>query len=1333
MSSAVRWTGVLDIAALDRSLDAVIARHEALRTTFATRDGRGIRVIAPSLKLALHVVDLTGVDEAELGRLVREDARAPFDLAHGPLVRARLVRLGPNDHVMLFGVHHIVFDGWSFGVLFGELATLYAAFTSGGEPALPPLAIQYADFAAWQRHVLSGEVMAEQLAYWKRQMSGSPRLLELPTDRPRPAVMTNAGATRSFRLSRTLTASLHALSRAESTTLFMTLLAAFQTLLHRYSRQSDIVVGSPIANRTREETENLMGFFLNTLMFRTDLSGEPTFRGLLGRVREVSLGAYAHQDLPFEKLVDELKPERNLSYAPLFQVLFILQGKWDAVDLPGLALAPVPLTDELDSGTSKLDLSLSMDDHPDGLRGDVEYNTDLFDESTIIRFIGHFERLLESIAANPDQRISVLPILRDAERHQLVVAWNDTERPYPKRPLLHELVEEQAAIAPSATAVVFEGQTLAYGVLNERANQLARHLRSLGVGVDTLVAVATERSFDMVVSLLAVLKAGAAYVPLDPGYPRDRLAFMISDSRPQVVLIQEHLRRSIPTDDRDVIAIDSAWPEISRQPDTNLGVVVAPDHLVYVIYTSGSTGRPKGVMNTHAGAINHMWWLADQFGFGASDSILQKTPFSFDASVWELFLPLVRGGRLVMAKPEGHQDPAYMADVIRTEAITTLQFVPAMLALFVEIDAVASCTSLRRVVAGGEALSFGTVRRFREMLAADLYNMYGQTEASDDSSYWRCTGNESATVPIGRPIGNMRVHVLDANLEPSPIGVAGEIHIGGAGLARGYLDRPALTAERFVPDPFARIAGGRLYKTGDLGRVRADGVIEFLGRIDHQVKIRGFRVELGEVEAELGLHPALREAVAMVREDARGEPRLVAYLVGTDIDVSALRAFLRERLPDYMVPSAFVVLDELPLTPNGKVDRNALPVPELPTSERKYVAPQTASEERLAALWSELLHVERIGRDDNFFELGGHSLLAVQLVGRLQRLGLGTELRTLFTTPTLAALAATLGSHRDVIVPPNLLRADGTTITPSQLPLISLTQADIDRIVARVPGGVANVQDIYALSPLQDGILFHHLLAAEGDPYVLMDHVSFPDRAMLDRYLDAGQQVVDRHDALRTAFVWDGTSVPAQVVWRKAPLHITEIELESSEVPGSVQMMQRFGPRNYRMDLTRAPLLHYVVAREPGSTRWLLLELGHHLIADHTTMELVTEEVKALLADRAHELGPAEPFRNLVAQSRLGKTDADHEQFFKAMLGDIDEPTLPFGLSEVHGDGTNILEAHRALPAALNDRLRAQARRLGVSLASVCHLPWAKSSRAYQRSRTRGFWHGAIRAQFCRR
>ncbi|MCA1634100.1 MAG: amino acid adenylation domain-containing protein, partial [Acidobacteria bacterium] len=874
------------------------------------------------------------------------------------------------------------------------------------------LPVQYADYGAWQRDWLQGEVLAEQVAYWRGQLGGQPAALQLPTDRPRPAVQTFKGAKEVVRLPASLADSLKALSRQEGSTLFMTLLAAFKALLYRYTGQEDILVGTPVAGRDRVEVEKLIGFFVNTLVMRTDLSGGVTFRELVGRMREVALGAYTHHDLPFEVVVEELQPERDLSRNPFFQVWFLLQNASQHVsfELPGLALTP--LGGEFQS--SQFDLTCNLADSPAGLHCSFEYNSDLFDAGTVRRMLGHFRSLLEHAAADPDRPLRSIPLVTQEEQ-SLLASWNDTRADYGQAECLHTLFERQAARTPDAVAVTFNGTELKYRELEARANQLARHLRTLGVGPEARAGVCMQRSIEMVVALLGVLKAGAAYVPLDPEYPRERLDFMLEDSQVSVLLTQQALLDTLSPQTARVVALDSDWHVISEQSGDALRLEMSAEHPAYVIYTSGSTGRPKGVVITHRAISNHMLWMSDEMPLDAEDRVLQKTPLSFDASVWEFYAPLLCGAQLVMAPPGAHRDSAALVRHMREESVTVVQVVPSMLRLLVEEEEIAECESLRRVCVGGEALSAELVKRFRERVDAELYNLYGPTEATIDASSWRADGTERVT--IGRPVSNVRMYVVDESLNPVPVGVAGELLIGGDGLARGYLNRPGLTAEKFTPNPFGEVGGGRLYRTGDLVRYLAGGELEYLGRIDHQVKVRGFRIELGEIESALEADERVRQAVVVARQEG-GESRLVAYVVGEGAAANGLRARLKKELPEYMTPSAFVLMDELPLTPNGKVDRRALPEPEYlrPELEEAYVAPSNAPEKRLAAIWQQVLGVEEVGVEDNFFDLGGHSLLMVQVLGKvkLERV-FEQELSMIemFQYPTISALVGYMERARE--------------------------------------------------------------------------------------------------------------------------------------------------------------------------------------------------------------------------------------------------------------------------------------------------------------------------------
>ncbi|NJO96593.1 MAG: amino acid adenylation domain-containing protein [Pleurocapsa sp. CRU_1_2] len=1021
MSGAIRLSGQLDLNALQQALSEIVRRHEVLRTSFSTVNGQPIQVIHPEATLKIKVVDLQQLEvrerETELQQQVQQEASIPFNLERSPLLRCSWLQLDTRESVLLLTMHHIVSDGWSIGILIQELSSLYSAFCAGKSSPLPELAIQYGDFALWQRQWLSGEVLETQLDYWQQQLQCAPELLQLPTDRPRPLEQTYRGATQSFTLAAELSQKLQAWSGESGSTLFMTLLAGFATLLYRYSGQTDIVIGSPIANRNRSEIESLIGFFVNTLVLRSNLADNPSIQELLAQVRETTLKAYEHQDVPFEKLVEVLQPQRSLSHSPLFQVMFVLQNTpMEEMELAGVTLTQL----ERKSTVAQFDLTLSVTETEAGLEGFWEYNTDLFEGSTIERMSKHFQTLLEAIANNPQQRVSELPLLTQPERHQLLVEWNETERNYPKDKCLHQLFEEQVEKTPDAVAVVFEEQQLTYRELNNRANQLAHYLKSLGVKPETLVGICIERSVEMVVGLLGILKAGGAYVPLDPHYPQERLSYMLADSRVEVLLSQSSLLPSLPEHQAKVVCLDTDWSLIEPYSLNNLEVEVSQKNLAYVIYTSGSTGKPKGVMNAHQGIVNRLLWMQNTYQLTSSDRIVQKTPFSFDVSVWEFFWPLLTGARIVVAKPEGHKDSNYLVDLIVRQQITTIHFVPPMLQVFLQEPQLEKCSCLKRVIASGEALPWELTQRFFSQLECELHNLYGPTEAAIDVTYWQCQPQEKLQlVPIGRPIANTQIYLLDQNLQPVPIGVAGELHIGGDGLARGYLNRSELTKEKFIPNPFASSLSQRLYKTGDLARYLPDGNIEYLGRIDHQVKIRGFRIELGEIEAVLGNYPQIQQGVVIAREDIPGSKSLVAYIVtrGESLSTNQLREFLSSKLPEYMVPNIFVSLDTLPLTPNGKVDRKALPAPEGKIAlEQEYVAPRTPNEEMIVKIFSSVLGVSKVGIYDNFFEIGGHSLLATQVVSRLREaFQIDLPLRSLFERATVAQLAEYITTTSQVV------------------------------------------------------------------------------------------------------------------------------------------------------------------------------------------------------------------------------------------------------------------------------------------------------------------------------
>jgi len=1006
MGDIVDFYGKYNPEAMRKAINDLVRRHEILRTSFSHSGGQPVQVISPEMDLPLAELDLSSLSEKERERewtrVVSEQGRKPFDLSQAPLLRATLVHLSPHEHRLLLTTHHILADEWSMEVVHQDLKRIYDAFSQGRPSPLPELPIQYADFAIWQRNWLQGEVLESQTAYWEKELAGAPFILELPTDKLRPATQSFRGAMATFQIPAKLLEQLKMLGREQQATLFMILESGFMALLHRYTGQEDIIVGTPISGRTRSETENLIGLFLNTIVLRATFSERQNFLSLLQQVRERALGAYAHPDLPFEHLVAALAPDRDPSRTPLFQVMFILhnsEGESQVSKASG--------NRELGTGTSKFDLSLILSENENGLDGLIEYNTDLFEETTILRLAGYYAKLLEAIVADPDRNITALPIFSDAERQQLLVDWNNTAEEFRGKDLcLQQLIEEQALRTPDHVGLVVGEQTLTYGELNRRANQLAHHLTGLGVGPDVLVGLYVERSIEMVVGILGILKAGGAYVPLDPSFPQSRLSYMVEDSKMGVLLAHRGLDEAkLQVKPPAIVHLDSDWNEITKLSGDSAGLpVAATNNRAYVLYTSGSTGKPKGVEIPHSAIVNFLLSMQREPGFSATDTLLAVTTLSFDIAGLEIYLPLIAGGRTVIASREDIQDPARLIKRMQESGCTVMQATPATWRAL--IQAGWSGSPNLKVLCGGEAL----LRDLAEDLlprCAELWNMYGPTETTVWSTIHRITF-ATPSIPIGKPIANTQLYVMNAQRNLVPAGAIGELYIGGDGLARGYLHREELTRERFVPSPF--VPKALLYRTGDLARWLPGGTLECLGRVDNQVKVRGFRIELGEIEAALSVHPKIRQCAAIAREDLPGDKQLVAYFEAQPNQVptaSDLRSHLEKDLPGYMIPSAFVVMEKLPLTPNGKIDRKSLPAPEQSVAVRTdFVAPQNPCEQMLAQIWAQVLKVKRVGRHDNFFELGGHSLLAVRVVADIEKLTkVRLPLAMLLQGPTIAELA----------------------------------------------------------------------------------------------------------------------------------------------------------------------------------------------------------------------------------------------------------------------------------------------------------------------------------------
>jgi amino acid adenylation domain-containing protein len=1053
--------GGLDRAALRKALDRIMARHEVLRTTFAFVAGEPVQQIAPAEESRFHLVehDLRGRSDAkeELKRVAAEESGTPFDLHAGPLIRGRLIQLADQENALLITMHHIVSDGWSMGVFTDELSTLYKAFLRDEADPLPELKIQYADYAVWQRRWMDGEVLGKQAEYWARALAGAPDLLQLPADHARPEQQSYSGAATRLVLDEKLTAGLRGLSRKHSTTMYMTVLAGWAALLVRLSGQDEVVIGTPVANRNRVELEGLIGFFVNTLALRLGVSDTATVGKLLERVKGQILAAQEHEHLPFEQVVEIIRPPRSLAHNPVFQVMFAWQNAPKGmIDLAGLQVSP--LTD-LPHNISKFDLTLWLREEGHQIVGVVEYATALYEQSTIERYTGYFRRLLEAMVADDTQKVDRLPMLPHEERQQLLYEWNATEADYPRDKCVHHLFEEQVEKTPNSTALAYENESLSYAALNARANQLAHHLRELGVGLDKRVAICAERGLEIVVGLLAILKAGGAYVPLDPTHPAERLRFMIEDSAPVVLLTQTRLKDSFmgSGDAWPIVMLldgdDAGWMTLDgeRGPSFNetrfKATGVTAENLACIIYTSGSTGKSKGVAVQHGGIVNLVHDWTTRFGNRVRRDALQAslwTSFGFDVSIFELFAGFCLSATVNIVPEQIRGDSRALSAWFLAHGIAFGYLPPFFIRDSQHADAPISPLPLELVLVGVEPSAESALYQLQTNTPGlQIVNGYGPAETTVFSTTYPEIGDRSRNTPIGRPLANTRIYILDAHEEPVPVGVTGELYIGGVGVARGYLNRPELTAERFVRDPFAAEAGARMYRTGDLGRWLADGNIEFLGRNDFQVKIRGFRIELGEIEARLREHEGVREAVVLAREDTPGDKRLVAYYTArgeNSVGAQELRAHVAARLPEYMVPAAYVKLESLPLTPNGKLNRKALPAPEGDAyGVRQYEAPQGEIEELLAGIWAKLLHLERVGRHDNFFELGGHSLMAVTLVERLAQAGLKADVRALFATPTLAKLAASFDMNAPALeTPANRIPSPQKTTSSSRIVELSI-------------------------------------------------------------------------------------------------------------------------------------------------------------------------------------------------------------------------------------------------------------------------------------------------------
>ncbi|MDH1010961.1 amino acid adenylation domain-containing protein [Pseudomonas nicosulfuronedens] len=1324
--AAVRLRGELDEGALERAFTALIARHESLRTVFRSaqpghlasadnagalcalrepagevlrsaedRSGRAndaqrhppqggpgiaaddevMQCILPPGPAHLEAKDFGS--EAEARQWLNDCAQRSFDLAEGPLLRLHLARL-PGEALLLVNLHHIIADGWSIGVLIDEFAVLYSAEVQGAKADLAELPIQYSDMARWQRLWLAAGEGERQLAYWKQQLGDESLLLTLPGDRPRPLVQSYRGATFDFELPRELSEALRDLARGQGATLFMLILAAYQLLLSRYSGQRELRVGVPIAGRGRAESERLIGFFVNTQVLPARIDGDESFSAFLARTREAVLGAQANPDLPFEQLVDALQPERSLSYNPLFQVACNHQpSRRDALrELPGgLQLESL----ELDSGIAKFDLTLNTEESRDGqVRGQFMYATDQFDAATIERLAGHFLNLLRGLVADPHCPVARLPLLDGSEREQLLYGWNDTAMDYPREACLHQLIEQQVQRSPADVALTDGQRRFSYAELNSRANRLAHWLREQGVGPDSRVGVALERSVELPVALLAVLKAGGAYVPLDPEFPAERLAHMLEDGDVRLLLTQQHLLGELPQTGARAFCLDRDWAQLEGYADSDLHNLATPDDLAYVIYTSGSTGKPKGVAVRHGGVVNFMLSMAREPGLEAQDRVLALTSLSFDISALELYLPLLVGGRVVLVDRDVARDPSRLLGVALEQGVTVIQATPSTWTLLSGHEDFPRLTGCR-FFCGGEALSAELADKLTAQTDA-LWNLYGPTETTIWSAAWRI--EKGARALLGKPIANTQLYILDGELQPAPIGVAGELYIAGDGLARGYHGRPELTNERFVADPYSRDANARMYRTGDLARWRADGVLEYLGRLDHQVKIRGFRIELGEIESRLLGQPGVREAVVIAR-DAGAVKQLVGYVTG-QIETD-LRAALLEELPDYMVPAQIVLLERMPLTPNGKLDRKALPEPDFSLLQKRYRAPESQREQTLAAIWCAVLGLERVGLDDNFFELGGDSIVSIQVVSRARAAGLQLSPKDLFQHQTLQALARVAADHVAEETP----AAAATIDAPDAVQLAAL---GLD------PAGI---EDLYPLSPMQQGMLFHGVDGSEGGVYVNQLRVEVQGLDV-ERFRAAWQAALDAHDNLRAGVHWQGLDKPVQAVHKHVELPLEVLDWRGREDLAAALDELAAAERSRSFDLERPPLLRLVLVRSDEASHQLVYTHHHILLDGWSNAQLFAEALRRYNGETIAEQGRYRDYIHwLQAQDQQQAQD-----FWIARLHGFAQPTVLADSLARPAEGSGHGLEYSRYDAAATERLKAFARSQRVTLNTLVQAAW---------------------------
>lgn len=1294
--TALRLEGELNISALQGALNQLVDRHEILRTTFDTIDEQPQQTIHSQMPLPIGQVNLSALSataqEQAVEQLAVSEGAQAFNLSQGPLLRITLIQLSATESVLLLTLHHIISDAWSMGIFVRELATLYTAAIQSQPLSLAKLPIQYADFAHWQRH--QTDRLAPQLRYWQEQFAILPPVLALPTDHPRPAQQTYRGDRCTIELPETLTQALNHLAQETDCTLFMVLLASFQTLLHRYTHQSDLTVGTPIANRNQIEIEGLIGFFINTLALRADLSGHPTFRQLLAQVRKRTIGAYEHQDVSFEKLVDELEVPRDLSHSPLFQVMLIVQNAPTAsLQVPGLTLTPL----NYETQTTKFDLTLICIEQERHLTTVMEFNTDLYEPATIQRMLSHWQTLLLGLTQNPQTPIGFLPLLEPGTQ-TLPKSWNQPQVDIPQS-LVHQRFEWQVQQSPDAIALTYEHQSLTYQALNQQANQLAHYLQSQRVGPEVYVGICLERSPDLLVALLAVFKAGGTYIPLDPSYPSERLAFMVKDSGLQLLLTQTHLQDrpfQIPC-----LCLDQDQHLWATASDLDPISDVTSAHLAYVIYTSGSTGQPKGVQITHQSLVNFLHAHQQSPGISAEDRLLAVTSVSFDIAVLELFLPLMVGAEVIMVPTAITSDGYQLAQAVSTATI--MQATPATWRVLLTTGWAGQSTL--KLLCGGEALAPDLVEQLLPRCDS-LWNMYGPTETTIWSTHAQITSHTPIT--IGQPIANTEVYLLDPYLNPVPMGVPGELYLGGAGLARGYLHHPSLTAEKFIPHPFSSRAGARLYRTGDLARYQPDGTLQHLGRRDHQVKVRGFRIELHEIEAHLNQHPHIQAAVVTVK--GQGKDQLVAYYVpdnAVSLPPADIRQTLQQTLPTFMVPTLFVSLPALPLTPNGKIDRNALPDPleRLMPLGTPYIGPRTPTEQRLTAIWTQVLDIPEIGIDDNFFALGGDSIRSLQVVSRARQTHLSLVPKDIFQYQTIRSLASAVEATEASVYEDLNLTA--------QLP-----QIQQDTLHQQL-GPHRQIADVYPLSPMQQGMLFHTLYSPQAGLYVAQFCYRLQGPLHSPFLQQAWQQVIAQHPMLRTAFCWEGLETPMQ--WVEADVHLPWMEMDwrDDSEPEQCDRLDDF----LHQDRIQGFSLHY-----PPLMRFTLIQVSefefefiwsfHHLILDGWSLPLVLQSVFRQYAalENGQDLSALapRPYRDYIAWLHHQPVDIAMTFWQQYLQGFAAPNTLEASTMNPNGQAGSRADRYQGytrlshnFPKSPTSALQAQGQKHHLTLSTLAQGAWA--------------------------